>query len=358
VAEALGCDLEAANAYQQLAGIAGSEQHDYTTGHRLIALARAKFERAGHGDADQAALLAVEGDMLQDELRAPEAVTALRRTIALATEEYGQDHPMVGMLYGNLGTSLLAVDRSAAVDAETQAVAILERALGDDHPMVASALLNLGYTLQLAGRITEARERLLRADAIFSRALEPDAPVRGKVFAALANVEQALEHWDAARDDLDRALAIVARTSGPESVDAGDVHYAIAYLLGARGRFAESEAEGERALAILEKAIGATHPQLVNSLLLIAKAALADGHARAALPAAERAVDIIDKQPGYPPVEAAEPRFVLAQVLWETHGDRLRARSLAEQARATAVEPSFSPAQIDEWLASHSLAAK
>jgi hypothetical protein len=91
-------------------------------------------------------------------------------------------------------------------------------------------------------------------------------------------------------------------------------------------------------------------------LLGLAEIALEQQRAADALPLAERGLVLRD-QPGSPPRDVADARFILARALWETGGSRSRAHDLAMQARASfqAEDASKSVGEVDAWLASHEL---
>jgi predicted Ser/Thr protein kinase len=352
LAETLGLDQDAAEAYSLLAG--DLDQHaDAAARHRYIELARAKLARSGRsGGALEAKLALLEEQLLRDEFKFPDAESAGRRAVDLATHEFGPDHPTVGMAYGELGITLRALGRARdELDADRHATEILERALGADHPTTAGAQLNLAGALAGAGQLDEARQVLVRADQVFTQALGANHPVRGHLLAQLAEIDKQQHQLDAARKELDSALAIVEHTSGPDSVDAGDAHMELAEVIAAEQRYAEALAEAERSVHILETALGRDHPHVVNSLLLAAELQLELGHAADAVPLAERAVANLA---GHPENELAEPRMILARALWDGHGDRSRARALAGQARSAQGElGGITRDQIDTWLAQH-----
>ena len=59
-------------------------------------------------------------------------------------------------------------------------------------------------------------------------------------------------------------------------------------------------------------------------------------------------------------IEVAETRFALARTLWQSGGDRSRARTLASEARAAyAAKPLFATQEraIDAWLAERAAVA-
>ena len=352
LAEALGADADAAGAYSLLAG--NLDPHaDAATRHQYIELARAKLARTGiSGGALDVKLSLIEEQLLRDEFQFAKAEAAGRRAIELAAREYGDEHPTLGVAYGELGLTLQGLGRGKdELDADRHAVSLLERALGPDHPTVANAQLNLASALVEAGQLAEARELLVRCDAVYTQALGADHPVRGRVLVNLAEIDKLQHRFDAGRRETEAALAIVERTSGPESVDAGDVHMELAEVIGASEHYAEAVPEAERSVHILETALGPNHPHVLNPLLVLAELQLSSGRAADAIPTAEHALAILA---GHPDNELAEPRMLLARALWDGHGDRARARALAEQARAAQGDlGGITREQIDAWLSEH-----
>jgi len=77
------------------------------------------------------------------------------------------------------------------------------------------------------------------------------------------------------------------------------------------------------------------------------------GHPERALPIAERAVRVAESRPADAnPGDLADARFALAAALWDTHGDRARAKKLAEQARDAQPDAEKKAATV-KWLAEH-----
>jgi tetratricopeptide (TPR) repeat protein len=118
------------------------------------------------------------------------------------------------------------------------------------------------------------------------------------------------------------------------------------------GRHADARATLERALALLEKARGPKHRALVEPLLGLGELALAEGEPRRALTPLERAV-LLDGDADY----RAEVELALAEALWALGEDRPRARSLADEARATFARLGNTSGRErgERWLEAHAL---
>jgi tetratricopeptide (TPR) repeat protein/predicted Ser/Thr protein kinase len=355
VAESLGRDLDAAAALEALANVAGVDQNDYAAAHRYLDLARAKLERLGGGNLLlEAKVLMTEAQTLADENRLAEAEPIQRRAIALLEQSHGVDHPSVGAVHGTLSQILRGEGKLAEALAESErALAILDHALGPDHPTTAGASMTLGQSLIDAGRFDEARTRLLAADEVFVRVYGPDHPVRAGIHGNLGLLEQARERWDAALPAFRVALGILEKSEGPGSPSAAGARRDIALTLAGSGQLDEAVAEAERSLAILDELGPEGAPQLAGVLTDLARIQLARSRPLLALPIAERALGTVLAQgESAPPDELSAARFAVARALWDAHGDRARARTLAEQA-LTGAPAGATRDEIDAWLAAH-----
>jgi eukaryotic-like serine/threonine-protein kinase len=354
LAEAQGRDLDAAEALDSLANAAGVEQQDYVGAHRQIQLARAKLARIGGNTAVEARLLMTEAQVLMFENRLGEAETASRRGVAMLEQVLGGDHPAVGSAYGLLSEVLRAESKHAEdLAVGKRALAILAQALGDDDPTVAGAQLNLASALIGALQFDEARALLLRADGVFQEAFGPDHPVRTAIYGNLGTLEQNLQHWDAALTDFRIALGIVERTEGPDAPAIAGVERDVATTLMAQGKLDEALAASQRAVAVTEKHGADGETRLGGALGDLAEIQLARGHAELALPIAERSLAMATARPSDAnPGELADAQFLVARVLWEGHGDRKRARTLADAAAKAQPDPDRQAA-IHTWQLAH-----
>ena len=151
----------------------------------------------------------------------------------------------------------------------------------------------------------------------------------------------------------ERVLAIQKRNFGDEHPAVAMVMSNLAMLHFFQGQHAESQAMHASALKINEATMGPDHPELAYSLVGLAEAAIAREHFAEALPFAERAV-ALRSAGNSTPGEYAVARFGLARALWGSGGDKARALSLAEQARAGFEEDGDTELlkQVDEWLKS------
>ncbi|HEY1814193.1 MAG TPA: serine/threonine-protein kinase [Kofleriaceae bacterium] len=354
-AEEQGRDLEAAAALAGLASDAGTEADpNFAQAHRYIELARAKLERVGGNNALEAKLSMIEAQVLVYENRYGEADRAMRKSLEQSRKLYGDDHPLVGEAYGTLSQIVDAEGKhdEQLVDAQ-KALDVITAAYGEHHPMVAIATGNLAVAYKAVNRLDDARRELQRADAMYQELYGPDHPARAITAANLGNIEMRANNWPAAKVALEQARAIWTRTEGPMSPpvagidrDLGDVY--------------QSLADPDHAIAIDQEAVKIYESLGADGLVRLGPALddlceqLLTKHRYAdALPLATRALALLEAKPADDnPQELADAKLMVAKVLWETHGDRARARTLAAAAAELGVEPE-SKKHATDWLASH-----
>src|SRR5262249_35240718 len=137
---------------------------------------------------------------------------------------------------------------------------------------------------------------------------------------------------------LNRALAIHEKVSGSESTAVAEALATLGALESSRNP-EKALVHLKRALAIQEKAFAADSPLIGLTLLDIGSAYLNLHQPQDAKPSLERAARLLESSK-QDPVFLARARFRLAQALWETHSDRERAITLAQEARATLLKAS------------------
>ena len=355
LAEAQGRDLDAALAHNALANAAGVEQHDYALAHREVALARAKLARIGGNAAIDSRLLMTEAQILYDENRLGDAAVAMQRGVTALEHVYGGDHPAVGAAYGTLSQILGAQGKfPEALIAAQRSFDVLERALGDQHPDVAGAEMTLAQMLLAEKRVPEAADLLKRADVVFLATYGADHPVRAAIYGNLGQLEQDQGHYEASLVDYRMARGIIKRTQGPDAASIAGVEHDIANSLGALNRFDEAMVSAQHAVSILEKLGPDGENRLSNMLVVVAEIDVARDHPERALPVAERALEIATRRTAdASQTDLADAQYLVARVLWDGHGDRARARKLAEAAVKTP-DPDKA-AVIAGWMKSHAL---
>ncbi|HWB77270.1 MAG TPA: serine/threonine-protein kinase [Nannocystaceae bacterium] len=243
-----------------------------------------------------------------------EAVALHERTLAIREQVLGRDHPETAIALNNLANAIfMQGDYARAAELYGESCTAMQHSLGPDHPNVPTCEINLATALVSSGAHARAVEIYTRALPRLETTLGARHP---SVAALLTNLAGAL-----------------IKTGDP----------------------AGAEKLYHRAIAIWEGALGQDHPTLAHPLVGLATIALDRGDATAALPFAERAHALRSRE-GTQPEAIAETQFLLARALWDTGGDRVRARELAEQAAAFWREHPDKVAEPDTpaaWLAAH-----
>ena len=354
LAETLGRDFEAAVSLEALADLQ-IEERQYADAHRNIGLARAKVARLGGANpVFEAKLLMEEAKVLVAEYRFEESEAVQRKAVAALTTLLGADHKNVGAAYGTLAQILLAQNKGPeSLVASRQALEILEGALGPDHPTVAGARMTVGQTLIEVGRLDEAKTQLLAADAVFARVFGPMHPIRTGIYGRIGRIERSQDHPDASIAAFRKALSFVEKLEGARSLEAAGALSDIAVTLASQGKFPEAAIEARRAVAIIENNAPDDGPRLSSALVDVATILNAGGKHAESIPVAERALGIIaGLGEATNPSERSAVKFALAQALWDGHGDRARARKLAQEALLEEPEPS-TRTEIETWIAEH-----
>jgi tetratricopeptide (TPR) repeat protein len=159
-----------------------------------------------------------------------------------------------------------------------------------------------------------------------------------------------------------RALQIREKALGTDHPSVARSLNNLGVVSSGQGEHEEAKLHYQQALKIWEEALGADHPDVAHALTGLGEALLALGKPADALAPLERALSIRTTREGGP-AELACTRFALALALWTAPAaqgrDRLRARTLAEQARdgyaAAGYARKSELAEVEAWLAEHRL---
>jgi tetratricopeptide (TPR) repeat protein len=168
-------------------------------------------------------------------------------------------------------------------------------------------------------------------------------------FMSLGLALKGLGKLDAALAAEDRALAIWTAQGSYWAMKALNNR---GEILTALGRYREADDSFQRVLQAFEKEVGPDNVDVAYPLAGLGAVKLATRASVAAVPLFERALRLRQSTKTDPSL-VAEAQFGLARALWDSGGDRARARSLAQQARAT-YENSHDATvrrQLDDWLA-------
>jgi tetratricopeptide (TPR) repeat protein/predicted Ser/Thr protein kinase len=175
-----------------------------------------------------------------------DAKRALQQSLDTNLSVLGEQHPLVGVTYSNLGTvAMLESDYSAAIEHLTRGLAIEERAYGPKHLEVTSTLMNLGAAYQGAGKLDEAKQRFERAAEVRRDQLGELDPQVAEALVALGDVALEQKQPQEALSYLERAvIAVDGSKARPEQ--RAEAHFALARAL----HQARRDRERVRALAI------------------------------------------------------------------------------------------------------------
>ena len=299
LAETLGRDIDAANAYGSMAADAARDHQDFAAAHQYLALARAKLDRVGGKNlANRGDLFIIEAKIYMDEYRSAEGEAAARQGVALLEQALGANNPKVGIATGTFSQLLRAVDKNdEALKMSERTLEIFENAYGPDHPTTAGSKMNLGQSFIDAKRYDEARALFLEADAAFDRLLGPAHPVHGQIASNLGTVEQLTEHWDAALGYFKKTLSIIERVEGTETADASGAHRDIAKVYALSNHPAEAEAEQKRAIAILDKLGPDGDGRMIGAQIELAEMQLTRNDKAAARISLQHALAIVTRNP-------------------------------------------------------------
>ena len=397
-AEAGRHDRVRAQASIDLAFLVGYDQAKYARGAELAQDAAAAIERVGGDPGLRGELDKALGAMAADQGKLDQAVSHFQQAAYLLERARGPDHPSVATALDNLGMALMArgdVDRALAL--HRRVLAIRERTLGPDHPVVAQSLENLGNALVASGDAAGAEKPLRRAvtlrEKVFgprnlglataltdlaravadqgrfaeavdlhTRAIDISRAVLGPehpmVAHQLVDLGIALNQLGRAGDALARereAAAILGKVDGPGSAQVAGVWLAMGDVQLRSHHLKQALDLYQRALPVLVKADGPTHPAVANALTSIGMTLVEQGRAARAIAPLERAAAI--PPDGLAPDLRGARDFALARAVWQTGGDRARARHLAATARGELQQAGAGHAdevaEIARWLAAH-----
>jgi eukaryotic-like serine/threonine-protein kinase len=313
-AEAAHADAVAAGAATVLVGVVGYKLGRPAEAPRLAEAAHAAIQRIG-GDGELEGVLLHDLAIVADaQGRGDEALDLVRRSLAVRERHYGAESVQVARTLNTVCVVLTHLGRhDEALGPCQEAHQMFRRLVGDAHPHAAFSVSNMADILEAQGRPAEALAAYDEAIATLSAAL---GAAHYSVGISLSN----------------RAGALLALGRAEEALDSAD-----------------------RALAILEAAVGRDHAFLIASLTQAGDASLSLGRPRAAAPLLERAVRLLDTIESPDRLQAGRTRFALARALIAAGGDRVRARRLAERARAdfglVPARAARPRASLEAWLA-------
>jgi len=308
-------------------------------------------KRAHAADLEAGALLTLVAVLGYEDARYAEALQVAR--LAESTIRASGDTARLGKLLGNRGAIYYARADFAAARADyAQAAALLERAYGPDDRRVGQALMNIAMVEAELNDGPSALEHYRRALDILERKLGARHP---EVALALANRAIALanlgRHADAMRD-LERALAIRREVLGPDHRDVIGTESVMGEVELEHGNAAAAAAHFHATVVGYQRTLRADHPLLASAYSGEGRALVAAERWREARESLEHALAIWDPLHLDGPMQAST-RFALARALWQSGGDKARARRLAAAAEPAAATNPGLQAEIKTWREAH-----
>jgi len=299
----------------------------------LLALARCN-RQLDHARADDATTLAghCETTIALAERARPPRVTVANA----ARTRLGHFQRLLGDDARARATLVAAVDEATRVH-------------GPQHPDTAIARYALGMADLAANRIDDGIAQLRQALAI-RRAAIPGPNLQ--VAESLQGLGDALavkgDHAEAITI-LDEALAMLAAAGGAETAQAASSHILIGMSLEEVKRPGDASAHYLRAADIADRALQHREALAAMALRLAGDIAGREGRAATGIEHVERALRLLERGKAVP-VELGKTQQRLSELLLQ-HGDRPRARAMAEAARASYVlaDAKAQLAELDAW---------
>jgi serine/threonine-protein kinase len=304
-----GDDLEVVRIQVALANTLVKDRRQVEARARLTSALARSVQAVGPSHPDVAGIYTQLGLIAYNAQELDEARAAFDHALAILRTSVGEDSELTGAAHHNIG---MVLDEQGRLDdalvSYRLALEIREKVLGREHPAVAATLMNIGIALIGKGDLRGARPYLERAVAIREKAFGPDHPNLATPLLNLGNL----------------------------TADLGDLDAALPYL--------------ERALAIRRKALRAGHPDIARALTELGGLHTSRGHSEAAIPLFEEALGILGDAPDNA-AQVAKTRFGLAQALWHSGCEPVRATRLAAEARVgfVAHEMASWATQVDQW---------
>ena len=324
---------------------------------QALDLAAARLEAMGGHEELQMLLLtrrgmvaALRGDHRAAEQHYLTSLDIAERVFGPTDLEAANIHSWLNLTYVGLG------DLERALAHSQRDVEICEENYGAQHPALALAFNNLGLSLTPLGRTEEARAAFERSMAIYEAVFGADyfllaMPLcnLGDLFVRSGKLELAKQHYS-------RSLALCKSAFGLEHPDLVHPMAGLATVLAEQGDFDGARAQYDQAISIWEKAHGPDHPFLALLLSDVGGVELRHDRPAEAMRLLERAYAIADLEV-MTVGDRGLLRLLLARALWDSSGDRDRARELvvlALEDLETAGERFASDlADAKSWLAAH-----
>jgi tetratricopeptide (TPR) repeat protein len=355
-AEASRHDVARAEAATALMLVLGVRQARYAEAHAWDKLAEGAIARVGRSPLLEARLLQTRGLVRYAEGKLQEAIEAHQQAVALFEQVDPQGVSLAAAL-NELGAAFRGARKAPeAMAAYQRALALAEARVGADSDLVATSRNGLANTFLLEGRFDEALPLYQQALAVFERRLGPQ---HYRTVTTLNNVGVVLAEQGRYRDALPYFEKVVAaRDAVAADAKAADAHANLGMLLLELGRLDDADAQLERAKGLLQ-GLPLDHFSQAEPLLGAAKLSLARHDGAKAEAPLERVLALCAGKEGFRfEYTRARAQFLMARVLLEVKHQPAEGRALAEQARTALVgfgEQRFRRdiGEVSRWLDAH-----
>ncbi|MCH9688307.1 MAG: tetratricopeptide repeat protein, partial [Deltaproteobacteria bacterium] len=333
------------------------------------------------------------GAVLLRQGKYAEAGTEFELALDIATKTLGAEHPDLATYHTNVGAvaAMTGALARARPHLET-AMTLRAAALGEDHREVAMARSNLAQILTALGELDPAEQQLRLAVGSMERTA-PDHPDLAGLYHDLASLALERERFDEAITLSRTALQMLETRVAPDHPRELPLRLTLGTVLMQSGDYEAAVEELRHAAELGTRTVGATHPQVmqarlrraaarygqgdrdaavrlqsaalqdigpaleanahptIGDLIALGRAALRAKHPNDALAPLERAVEAavaheVDDR-------LATARLVLAEALWASKTDRVRARTLAREAAAREPTDGEAATKAQAWLDAH-----
>jgi len=221
----------------------------------------AKLTTAAQSTLQWGFLLNQAGYYLNVQGRYGEAEPLYLRSVTIAEQQFGAEHPNVAASLNNLADLYRAQGRYGEAESLFQrSLQICEQQLGADHPNTASSLNNLAGLYRSQGRYSEAEPLYRRSLQIREQQLGADHPATATSLNNLAELYRSQGRYGEAEPLYQRSLQIIEQQLGADHPTTASSLNNLAELYRSQGRYGEAEPLYLRTLAILFNSLGQDHP--------------------------------------------------------------------------------------------------
>lgn len=238
-------------------------------------------------------------NLYKQQGRYAEAEQLSLRSLTIAEEQLGANHPSTGGCLNNLAGLYQGMGKYAEAEPlYIRSLDIYEKQLSADHLTIATNLNNLASLYESTGRYAEAEPLFMRSLAIKEKQLNVNHPAIATSLNNLAKLYESMGRYAEAEPLLVRSLAIREEQLGANHPYTAISLNSLAQLYESMSRYAEAEPLLVRSLAIIEEQLGANHPSTATSLNNLAELYRGMGRYAEAEPLSVRSLAISENMLG------------------------------------------------------------